>query len=288
MPGTGVTALKPRSFGELQQYLKTHQPDVDEFRLRGPFEVVTRDDVNLTLSASQHVAGDLYLSAAPGQAPLIILLHGYDNSRDDHGYQAMHLATWGMHSLVVDLPNHGPWVRNGKTLASIVDLLQKRPELLDTRIDTKRIIIVGHSFGGFSVAVALAEGTPVLGGIMLDPASAGSKVLPGYLKKVDKPVMLIGADQQVSAARGRGDFYRYIRTGVAEISIHGAAHEDAQFPLESSPISFGADSAPTEEHQITFVSALTSAAFSLAATGGFDYAWASLTQNSKFTDPRKK
>ena len=31
----------------------------------------------------------------------------------------------------------------------------------------------------------------------------------------------------------------------------------------------------TEEAQITFVSALTAAAFSLSATGGLDYAWAS-------------
>jgi pimeloyl-ACP methyl ester carboxylesterase len=287
MPGTGITALKPSSYSELEHYLATHPADVDEFRLRGPFAVATRTDVQLPAPASEHATGDLYLASAPGKAPLVILLHGHDNSKDDHAYQAMHLATWGIHSLALQLPNNGPWVRNGKTLATLVAALQKRPELLDSRIDPARIIVAGHSFGAFSAAIALAEGAPAIGAILLDPATA-AKGLAAYLRKIDKPVLVISADAQVSAARGHGDLSRYIRSNVAEISIRDATHEDAQFPLEQSPISFGGDSEATEEHQITFVSALTDAALSLAATGGFDYAWASFIKNGKFTDPRKK
>jgi hypothetical protein len=43
--------------------------------------------------------------------------------------------------------------------------------------------------------------------------------------------------------------------------------------------------------QITFVSALTSAAFSLAATGKFDYAWASFgdaIKTGRIINPKKK
>jgi len=287
MPGTGITTLKPRSYGELQQYLRTHEADVDEFRLRGPFTVDTRNDVQLPAPASEHATGDLYLASTPGKAPLVVLLHGYDNSKDDHAYQAMHLATWGIHALALQLANQGPWVRNGKTLAAIVAALHQHPELLDARIDPSRIIVAGHSFGAFSAAIALAEGTPAIGAILLDPATAGSG-LAAYLRKIDKPVLVISADAEISNARGHGDFYRYIRSNVGEISIYGATHEDAEFPLEQSPIHFGSDSEATEEHQITFVSALTGAALSLAATGGFDYAWASLIKNGKFIDPRKK
>ena len=85
--------------------------------------------------------------------------------------------------------------------------------------------------------------------------------------------------------------WRGIRSGIAEVSIKDAAHEDAQFPAEIVPQIFGADSAPTEELQITFVSALTSAAFSLAATGRLDYAWASFSDafaTGKLYNPRKK
>ena len=285
MPSTGVTALKPATFSELEGYLLAHQADVDQFRVRGPFMVTTHNDYELRLSASERIAADLYLAAPADKAPLVILLHGHGNSKADHAYQAMHLATWGMHSLALQLPNNGPWIRNGRTLARIVDLIQRRPEMLDSRIDAKKIILVGHSFGGASVAVALAVGAAAAGGILLDPATA-DKGLPGFSRKVDKPVLVLGADEEVSSARGRGSFYRYIRNGIAEISIRGAAHEDAQFALET-----GTESAATEEQQITFVSALTAAAFSLAATGRFDYAWASFgdtTKNERFINPRKK
>ena len=287
MPETGLTTLKARSFGELEPYLEQHPTSVEEFRLRGPFPVVTRANVELPVSASQRVAADLYLSNAPGKAPLVILLHGHDNSKDDHAYQAMHLATWGLHTLVLQLPNHGPWVRNGKTLAAIVDLLRESGSLLDPRVDTNSIVLAGHSFGAFAVAVALAQHAPVLGAVLLDPATVG-RGAAAYLRRVDKPVMMIGADERVSVAHGRSDYYRHIPRAIAEISIRGAAHEDAEFPLDGAP---GDGAERTEEHQVSFASALTVAAFSLAATGGFDYAWRSFAhalQSGTFMNPRKK
>src|SRR5205085_8583244 len=117
--------------------------------------------------------------------------------------------------------------------------------------------LVGHSFGGSAVAVALAEGVPAAGGILLDPAAIG-KDLPNYLRRINKPVMLLGADDDVGSTRNRDYFYRFIRSGIAEISIRDAAHEDAQFPSEFSLQNFGIDPHTTEELQVTFVSALTS------------------------------
>lgn len=269
LPPTGVTPLKAKTQGDLRAQVLSQKPDVDLFRLRGPFEVHTRHDFELRLSATERFGADLYLSAQREKAPLVILLHGYDNTKDDHAYQALHLATWGMHSLAVTLPNKGPWVGNGRTLARITESIRRQPELIDPRIDPDRIILAGHSFGGASVAIALAVGAPAAGGILLDPAGIG-KGLPAFLGKVTKPVMLIGADDRVSPVRDRGHFYEYIRRGIAQVSIVDAHHEDAQFALETD-----ADSNATEELQITFVSALTAAAFSLGFTGNFDFAWAS-------------
>jgi hypothetical protein len=140
------------------------------------------------------------------------------------------------------------------------------------------------------VAIALAEGAPAVGAILLDPAAVG-RGLPGYLGRIDKPVMVLGADEDVFTARGRGYFYRFIRAGIGEVSIGGAAHEDAQFPLEPESGGAGGELAPTEQHQITFVAALTSAAFSLASTGRFDYAWTSFAdaiKSGRLVNPRKK
>lgn len=285
---TGVTTLKAATSSELREVLLNSKADVDQFRLRGPFEVATHKDRELRLSATEHIGADWYLAAPGEKAPLVILLHGNDSSKGDHAYQALHLATWGVHSLAVQLPHQGPWVDNGRTLARIVDLIRRSPETIDSRIDASRIILAGHSFGGSAVAVALAEGAPVAGGILLDPASLG-RDLPKFLRQIARPVMLLGADERFSPVRDRTDFFFYIRSGVAEISITDATHDDAQFPLEPAPDD--PDATATEELQITFVSALTAAALSLAYTGNLDYAWRSFADglaNGKFTNAIRK
>jgi pimeloyl-ACP methyl ester carboxylesterase len=284
---TGVTPLKAASPGELRKVLLSSKADVDQFRLRGPFEVVTQKDRGPSLSATERIEGDWYLAAPAEKAPLVILLHGHDNTKADHSYQGLHLATWGIHTLVVDLPNQGPWVDNGRTLARIAAALRRRPDLVDKRIDLNRIILAGHSFGGAAVAVALAEGAPVVGGILLDPAVPG-KEFPRFLRRVSKPVMMIGADEYFSPVANRGDFFFHIRKGIAEISITHAHHDDGQFALDAPE---DPESTSSEEHQVTFVSALTSAAFSLAWTGNFDYAWRSFGDgiaSGKFTKAMKK
>jgi len=244
LPVTGITSLKPATLSELVETVLRHKADVDEFRLRGPFDVATHKDHELRLSATERIDADLYLSAPAEKAPLVILLHGNDYSKDDHAYQALHLATWGMHSLAVQLPKDGPWVGNGRTLARMVTLIHRQPEIIDSRIDVNKIILVGHSFGGAAVAIALAEGAPAAGGILLDPAGIG-KDFPKFLRKIDKPVMVIAADERFSPVRDRRTFYEYIRSGIAEVSIRDASHEDAQFPLEPAPQEPGADTAAT-------------------------------------------
>ena len=282
LPGTGVTVLKPATVNELQGYLLNHKADLDQFRLRGPFAVAMQRDRELNLSPAERFNTDLYLSAPAEKAPLVIFLHGYASSKEAHAFQAMHLASWGMHCLVLQLPNTGPWTSNGKTLAKIVNLIYRQPEIVDSRIDVKKIILVGHSFGGSSVAVALAEGAPAAGAILLDPAGVG-RDLPAYLSKISAPVMLLGADEHVSEARNRDYFYRFVRSGIAEVSIKDAIHEDAQYPSDFAQT--------TEELQVTFVSALTATALSLSATGKLDFAWASFGdafRDGKLLNAKKK
>lgn len=290
LPSTGQTSVKAKSVAELQGYLQSHKADVDLFRLRGPFAVTDKKDLQIRLSNTERINTDLFLSAAVGKAPLVIFLHGYDSTKEAHENQALHVASWGMHCLTVQLPNTGPWVGNGRTLARLVMLISRSPEILDARIDPTKIILVGHSFGGSSVAVALADGAPAAGGVLLDPAAIG-RDLPKFLQQVNKPVMMLGADDEVSSTRNRDYFYRFIRSGIAEISIRDAAHEDAQYPSETALRNFGIDPTTTEELQITFVSALTAAALSLSASGTFDYAWMSFSpviENGKFFNARKK
>jgi pimeloyl-ACP methyl ester carboxylesterase len=290
VPGPAQTSLRPNTVGELREYLLGHPADLDLFRLRGPYAVDVQKDHEVRLSSTERYVGDLYLAAPVEKLPLVIFLHGYDSSKEAHANQALHAASWGMHTLAVQLPNKGSWVANGRTLARIAASIHRAPDVLGRRIDADRIVLVGHSFGGSAVAIALAEGAPAAGGILLDPAAVG-RDLPKFLQQVRKPVMVLGADEDVSPARNRDYFYRFIRSGVAEVSIRGATHEDAQYPSEFALRNSGTDPDTTEEAQLTFVAALTSAAFALSAAGTFEYAWKSfdaVLANGRFFNPRKK
>ena len=289
-PTTQVTPIKAANPAELQRYLLSRKPDVAQFRSRGPFAVTERRDLEIPLDSSLTVEADLYLCAAASKAPLVIVLHGHNNSKEDHAFQAMHLASWGMHGLALDLPNRGPWIANGRTLAKLVNAIHRTPQLVDGRVDADKIILVGHSFGATAVATALGEGAPVLGGVLLDPTAIG-RGLSQLLKRITVPVMVIGADEDIWPARNRGQFYRFIPAGVGEISIRDTVHEDAQYPNEHTLREFEDNPEDTEEAQIAFVSALTASAFGLAATGGIDYAWNSFEdglKNGIFFNARRK
>jgi pimeloyl-ACP methyl ester carboxylesterase len=289
-PTPAVTPIKAANPADLQHYLLSRKPDVAQFRARGPFAVTERKDLEIAVDSSLTVDADLYLCAPARKAPLAIVLHGYANSKNDHAFQAQHLASWGMHGMALSLPNRGPWITNGRTLARLVEVIRQTPQLVDGRIDPDKIILVGHSFGATAVAAALGEGAPALGGVLLDPAGI-SRQLTQLLKRITVPVMIIGADEDIWPTRNRGQFYRFIPAMVGEISIRDTVHEDAQYPNQSTLRAFQDSPDDTEEAQITFVSALTASAFSLAATGGLDYGWNSFENGLKkgiFFNARRK
>jgi pimeloyl-ACP methyl ester carboxylesterase len=289
-PAIEVTPIKATNPAALQQYLLSLKPDVAQFRMRGPFAVIERKDLEILLPSGLTVEGDLYLCASTRKAPLVIVLHGLDNSKEDHAFQAMHLASWGMHSLAIDLPNHGPWIANGRSLATLVESIHRTPQLFDDRMDADKIILVGHSFGATAVAAALGEGARALGGVLLDPAGIGRQ-LPQLLRRITVPVMVIGADEGIWPTRNRGQFFRFIPADVGEISIRDTVHEDAQYPNQYTLRAFQDQPDDTEEAQIAFVSALTASAFGLAATGSLDYAWNSFEdafKNGIFFNARRK
>lgn len=289
-PTIAVTTIKAASPEELERYLLSQKPDAAQFRSRGPFAVIERKDLQIPVASDLTVEADLYLCAAARRAPVVVVLHGQDNSKEDHAFQAMHLASWGMHGLSIDLPKRGPWIANGRALAELVEAVHRKPELVEGRVDPEKIILVGHSFGATAVATALGESAPAVGGVLLDPAGIGRQ-LPQMLKQIAVPVMIVGADEDIWPTRNRGQFFRFITARVGEISIRDTVHADAQYPSHQTLRFFEDRPDDTEEAQIAFVSALTASAFGLAATGRLDYAWSSFEngfKNGTFFNARRK
>ena len=252
--------------------------------------MTVHENRELRIAEKERIGSDVFLAETPEQAPLLIFVHGHESSKSAHHRQAAHVASWGVHAVTVQLPSKGPWDNNGRTLARIVNLIARSPEAVDRRIDVKRIILVGYSFGASAVGVALAQGAPAAGAILLDPAASG-KGVPDAFRRIEKPVIVLGADDETYSPRGRDYFFDFIPGNVAELSIRDASHEDAQYPADLLLQSSAAESNASEEAQITFVSALTAAAISLSATGSFEYAWKSFApafENGKFFNAKKK
>lgn len=282
LPRVEKTPLKANSIGDLQVQLQKRPASLDTFRLLGPFDVATRTNYEIRLSDAEYYSADLYLASHANRVPLVIFLHGNEATKELHAYQAMHVASWGVHALAVQLPNQGPWGENARILGRIVRAIRGGTLPMDNRIDTARLILAGHSYGAAAVSIALGEGAPAIGGLLLDPAAI-TKGLPQHLGKIQTPVMILGADEQITRTNNREYFYFYIRNGVSEISVKDATHEDAQFPSDAS--------STTEALQITFAGALAASALSLHMTGNFDYAWASFepdVRSGKLLRPRKK
>ena len=289
-PTLDLSTLKTASPIELQAQVVSREPTFEVFTSPGPYSVTVHENREVRLSDKERIAADVFLADTPEHAPLLIFVHGHESSKRAHYGQAAHATSWGMHAVTIQLPAKGPWDDNGRTLARLVNLIARSPEAIDSRIDVKRIVLVGYSFGASAVGVALARGAPAAGAILLDPAASGKEV-PDVFRRIEKPVIVLGADDDTYSPRGREYFFDYIPGNVAELSIREASHDDAQYPTDGPPPGSAAQTNAPDESQLTFMSALTASAISLSATGGLDYAWksfASAFETGKFFNVKRK
>lgn len=281
---------RPQSFKEMKLDLMKFDPTLSEFEGEGPFSYELQENVAFDLGSKGLVIADVVVAGGAGKAPLVILVHGNHSAKEAHRYQAEHLASYGMHAVVVQLKNRAQWMKNGRIIAALVRSIAKRPSLVSTRIDPKSIILVGHSFGGSAITVAAGRGAPVKGLILLDPAVVGQRVMR-YMRKVDEPAVLLGADRSIYRARKRRLFFKNMGGEFGEISVRGATHDDAQHPSMFSLAALGFDPYTSRANQQLFSTAIAASAFSIAATGSIDWAWKSFkpeTRRGRLASPRRK
>jgi len=236
------------------------------------------------------VLSDAFVPNVKGQSPLVVFVHGNHSSKKAHRGQAQHLASWGFHTLAIQLPKKAQWPKNGERLATLVRMIAQSPSLIAASVDPKRILVAGHSFGGSAATIAVSEGAPISGLILLDPAVVSRRV-ERAMTEVDVPVVILGADRTVFRARRRTLFFGRIDSEVGELSVRGATHDDAQFPSMFSMSTLGVDPYTSASHQRLFVAAITASAMSIAITGGLEFAWESLAdaeRSGKIVNMRRK
>jgi dienelactone hydrolase len=257
-----------------QSPLKLDLPqNLEGYEQFGPFAVDITENMPLPLNTREYCLANVFSPVTRNLSPLIILSHGNRGSKESFYEQAKHLASWGFHVVTPTLPNYGQWLENGNRLVSLSRLIQDAPWLFASNIQTEKIILAGHSFGGSAVALALGSGASVMGGILLDPALYAPAVTTSLRQNI-KPIMVLGADTKVFRSRRRSSFYKETKGKAYEVSIKDSHHDDAQNPsIREIANILNFDPLTAAQRQKSFAAALTAAATSLARSGDFANAY---------------
>ena len=123
-------------------------------------------------SHGEMLLGIFYQAAGPGRHPTVVLLHGFPGFEQNLDLaQAMRREGWN----VLSLHYRGSWGVGGDfSLAHAIEdadamvTFARSPESARKyHIDSDRIVVIGHSMGGFMAASAAAHAPAVLGAVMI-------------------------------------------------------------------------------------------------------------------------
>jgi dienelactone hydrolase len=246
-------------------------PDIKRFQEVGPFEVTDQFDRDVTVDLNRTIVVDHFAAKTKDPLPLVIICHGNFSGKNAHRDQARQLASWGFHVVTMEVPNRDQWLQNGEILTRFTEMMHRLPLMLGSNVDSNRIIVVGHSFGGSAAVVAIGRGAPVIGAVLLDPAVVHPKVVTA-MKRIELPLVLLGSDRQVFLARGRSQFSKNMAGEMLEVSVPQSTHDDAQGPSMFSRSVLGVDPYTSNDRQKLFGSLLTVAVIGMSTSGTLDFA----------------
>lgn len=136
----------------------------------------------------------MYVAAGPGPHPAVVLLHGFPgNEKNLDLAQAIRRAGWD----VLFFNYRGSWGTPGEfSFAHSIDdttaavaYLRDPAHAAKLRLDPKRIVLIGHSMGGF-MAVEAGASDPSIAAIGLISAADMSGRVPEPLPAAEKPAFV--------------------------------------------------------------------------------------------------
>jgi pimeloyl-ACP methyl ester carboxylesterase len=136
----------------------------------------------------------VYIAEGAGPHPVVILLHGFPgNEKNLDLAQDIRRAGWD----VLYFNYRGSWGTLGdfsfthsiEDVASAVDYLRQPDNAKRLRLDPKRVVLVGHSMGGF-MAVEAAAADPTIVAVGLISAADMPGRVPQPLSKADEPAFI--------------------------------------------------------------------------------------------------
>lgn len=147
------------------------------------------------------INGVAYITSGPGLHPTVLLLHGMPgNEKNLDLAQAMRRAGW----TVISINYRGTWGSPGtfhfaqvpEDAAAALAYLRQPENAEHLGIDTKRMVVIGHSMGGWATAHTLAHDPALLGAALISPGDFSAIIQQGH----DATLSFVEEDRETIAA----------------------------------------------------------------------------------------
>jgi uncharacterized protein len=164
------------------------------------------------------INGLVYSAAGAGPHPTLVICHGLPgNEKNLDLAQAVRRAGWN----AVTFNYRGSWgspgsfrfAQNLQDADAVLAYLRDAPNAANLRIDPKRIVIAGHSMGGWVVAHTAAHDHALIGAILISMADMG----------------LIGARPRAQAVAAMADDMESLADVTAESMVDELAAHPKEF-----------------------------------------------------------
>ncbi|OYZ14117.1 MAG: alpha/beta hydrolase [Sphingomonadales bacterium 28-64-96] len=129
-------------------------------------------------SGGVEINGVAYLAAGPGPHPTIVICHGWPgNEKNLDLAQALRRAGWN----AITFNYRGAWGspgafrfgQNPEDAKAVLATLRKPEVAAKLGIDTRRIVLAGHSMGGWVTGMVASEDQALAGAILISAANMG-------------------------------------------------------------------------------------------------------------------
>ena len=206
----------------------------------GPFPAV-RQTVPIPGTQGQTLNTDLYhpgttseVSAAARRCPVIVLGHGFSQSKDRHVNQGLHLASRGYIVLIPNSNSASDHSRYADDLRKCIDWIEARNQdagsVFFGRVRADRTGATGHSAGGLSAIVAASRDPRIRAVSTMDPVDSDGLGVAA-LSIVAAPVAVTYSEPTACNANGSAEVLYAAATSLKRgIKIVGANHTDPQDP----------------------------------------------------------
>ena len=206
----------------------------------GPYPAV-RETITVPGTQNAMLSTDLYypgssgtLSAEAGLCPVIVLGHGFSQSKSQHVKQGLHLATRGYVVLIPNSNAASDHSRFADDLSKCIDWIEARnadqASPFFGRIRSSRAGVSGHSAGGLSAILAASRDTRIRAVSVMDPVDNGGLGVAA-LPNVQAPVAITYSEPSSCNSNGSAlTLYQAARAPKRGIKIVGANHTDPQDP----------------------------------------------------------